>query len=121
MDNLNKNNHEHINEHQHDHNHEHHHQHGGVKDYMTAVAEYRKTFASKQDVIDKTPDPAVRDMILRMEQIGCSTAFDRFDTQKPQCSFGLAGVCCRICNMGPCKITPKSPRGVCGADAEEIC
>ncbi|OPX49503.1 anaerobic carbon-monoxide dehydrogenase catalytic subunit [Clostridium thermobutyricum] len=120
MDNLNKNNHEHINEHQHDHNHEHHHQHGGVKDYMTAVAEYRKTFASKQDVIDKTPDPAVRDMILRMEQIGCSTAFDRFDTQKPQCSFGLAGVCCRICNMGPCKITPKSPRGVCGADADLI-
>lgn len=81
---------------------------------MSAVAEYRKTFASKQDVIDKTPDPELRDMILRMEQIGCSIAFDRFDTKKSQCSFGLAGVCCRICNM-PCKITPKSPRGVCGA------
>lgn len=87
---------------------------------MTAVAEYRKTFASKQDVLDRTPDPAVREMLLRMEQIGCDTTFDRFDQQKPQCSFGLAGVCCKNCNMGPCKITPKSPRGVCGADADLI-
>ena len=87
---------------------------------MKAVAEYRKTFASKQDVLDHTPDPAVREMMLRMEQIGLSTVFDRFDAQKPQCSFGLAGVCCKICNMGPCKITPKSPRGVCGADADLI-
>lgn len=87
---------------------------------MKAVAEYRKTFASKQDVLDHTPDPAVREMMLRMEQIGLTTVFDRFDAQKPQCSFGLAGVCCKFCNMGPCKITPKSPRGVCGADADLI-
>lgn len=91
-----------------------------IKDYMTAVAEYRKTFPSKQDVIDQTPDPAVREMMLRAEQIGMDTAFDRFDAQQPQCSFGLAGVCCKICNMGPCKITPKSPKGVCGADADLI-
>ena len=91
-----------------------------IKDYMTAVAEYRKTFPSKQDVIDQTPDPAVREMMLRAEQIGIDTAFDRFDAQQPQCSFGLAGVCCKICNMGPCKITPKSPKGVCGADADLI-
>lgn len=91
-----------------------------IKDYMTAVAEYRKTFPSKQDVIEQTPDPAVREMMLRAEQIGIDTAFDRFDAQQPQCSFGLAGVCCKICNMGPCKITPKSPKGVCGADADLI-
>lgn len=91
-----------------------------IKNYMTAVAEYRKTFPSKQDVIDQTPDPAVREMMLRAEQIGMDTAFDRFDAQQPQCSFGLAGVCCKICNMGPCKITPKSPKGVCGADADLI-
>ena len=98
-----------------------HHHHGGeVNDYLQAVTEYRKTFASKQDVLDKTPDPAVKQMILHMEQIGCDTTFDRFDKQKPQCSFGLAGVCCKICNMGPCKVTPKSPKGVCGADADLI-
>lgn len=114
--------HEHAHPHDHDHGHDHAHPHvhGGVADYMKAVAEYRKTFASKQDVLDHTPDPAVREMMLRMEQIGISTVFDRFDAQKPQCSFGLAGVCCKICNMGPCKITPKSPRGVCGADADLI-
>ena len=112
--------HEHAHEHAHGHDHAHPHVHGGVTDYMKAVAEYRKTFASKQDVLDHTPDPAVREMMLRMEQIGLSTVFDRFDAQKPQCSFGLAGVCCKFCNMGPCKITPKSPRGVCGADADLI-
>lgn len=96
------------------------HHHNEVNDYMTAVAEYRKTFASKQDVIDKTPDPAVKEMILQLDKLGCDTAFDRFDKQKPQCTFGLAGVCCKICNMGPCKVTPKATRGVCGADADLI-
>ena len=91
-----------------------------IRDYMNAVSEYRKTFPSKQDVIEQTPDPAVREMLLRMEQLGIDTAFDRFDTQKPQCNFGLAGICCKICNMGPCRITQKSPKGVCGADADLI-
>ena len=131
----------HHHDHDHDHHHDHDHSHGkalptdkwvphthepgvphehGVNDYMKAVAEYRKTWPTKQDVIEQTPDPAVREMILRMEQIGCDTVFDRFDKQQPQCTFGIAGVCCRICFMGPCKITPKSPRGVCGADADLI-
>ena len=91
-----------------------------TKDYMNAVQEYRKTFPSKQDVIEQTPDPAVREMLLRMEQSGIDTAFDRFDAQKPQCNFGLCGTCCKICNMGPCRITPKAPKGVCGADADLI-
>ena len=102
------------------HGHHHHGNHHGVSDYVEAVTEYRKTFPSKQDVIEKTPDPAVKEMILHMEQIGCDTTFDRFDNQKPQCTFGLAGVCCKICNMGPCKITKKSPKGVCGADKDLI-
>ena len=91
-----------------------------IRDYMNAVAEYKKTFPSKQDVINQTPDPAVREMLLRMEQLGIDTAFDRFDSQKPQCNFGLAGICCKICNMGPCRITAKSPKGVCGADADLV-
>lgn len=91
-----------------------------VDDYMKAVSEYRKSFPSKQDVIEQAPDPAVREMLLRLQEMGCETTFDRFDQQQPQCSFGIAGVCCRNCSMGPCKITPKSPRGVCGADADLI-
>lgn len=104
----------------HHHNSDENHSHGDVKDYLTAVAEYKKTFPSKQDVIDNTPDPAVRAMILRMDQLGIDTPFSRFDKQKPQCNFGIAGTCCKICFMGPCKITKKSPKGICGADADLI-
>lgn len=99
---------------------EHFHEAEFTEDYMKAVAEYKKTFPSRQDVLDRTPDPAVRQMMLNMEQIGVDTTFDRFDKQKPMCSYGLSGTCCKICNMGPCRITPKSPRGVCGADGDLI-
>lgn len=98
----------------------HHGQSGDFHDYLEAVAEYKKTFATKQDVLEQTPDTAVKEMMLHMEKVGCKTIFDRFEEQKPQCSFGIAGVCCRNCNMGPCKVTAKSPRGVCGADADII-
>lgn len=131
-----KHTHHHEHDHEHGHHHHHHHHHHeegplkpgehpdwrthvhapgehheiGVNDYMTAVAAYRKTFASKEDVLEQTPDPAVREMIKYLGQLGHETIFDRFDQQKPQCTFGLAGVCCKNCNMGPCKITKKSPR-----------
>ena len=91
-----------------------------IRDYMNAVSDYRKTFPSKDEVLENTPDPAVREMILRQNQLGFDTTFDRFDSQQPQCGFGMAGICCKICNMGPCKITSKSPKGVCGADADLI-
>lgn len=81
---------------------------------------YRKSFPSKADVLAKTPDPAVREMLVRLADIGVSTVFDRFDAQKAHCGHGLEGTCCRICNMGPCSVTAKSPRGVCGADADVI-
>ena len=98
----------------------HHHNHGEFHDYTEAVTEYRKTFASKQDVLEHTPDPAVKALLTHMEDKGLKTIFDRFEEQKPQCSFGLAGVCCRNCSMGPCKVTKKSPQGVCGANADVI-
>lgn len=78
------------------------------------------SYPSKQDVMNQTPDPSVREMLKHMEEQGIETTFDRFDAQKPQCRFGSSGVCCRNCNMGPCKITERSPRGVCGADAHVI-
>ena len=51
---------------------------------------------------------------------GAETWEDRKNNQTPQCRFGDGGICCRICSMGPCRITPKSPRGICGADADAI-
>ena len=115
--------HTHVDEHgnviEHCHEH-HHHDVNDITDYNEAVNAYRKTFPNKQRVIEETPDPAVKAMLLRMEQLGIDNSFDRFDKQQPQCNFGLAGICCRICHMGPCRITKKSPRGVCGADADLI-
>lgn len=111
--------HHHDHEHPHEHGH-HHHGPEAVNDYANAVAAYRKTFASKQDVMTQAPDPAVREMVAYMDRIGCENCFDRFDQQKPQCTFGLAGVCCKNCTLGPCKITKKAPRGVCGAGADLI-
>ena len=51
---------------------------------------------------------------------GATTWEDRKKAMTPQCSFGEQGICCRICSMGPCRITPKTPRGICGADAHAI-
>ena len=45
---------------------------------------------------------------------------DRNKKQTPHCKFGEDGVCCRICSMGPCRITPKADKGICGADAHAI-
>ena len=79
-----------------------------------------RKFPSKADVLERTPDPAVRTMLRHLEEAGIETSLDRFDAQKPHCGFGLNGTCCKNCHMGPCRITPKSPRGVCGADAHLI-
>jgi carbon-monoxide dehydrogenase catalytic subunit len=54
---------------------------------------------------------------------GMKTALDRWELQQPQCKFGEEGICCRICNMGPCRAisTAKGERvGVCGATADTI-
>ena len=51
---------------------------------------------------------------------GASTWEDRKAAMGVQCGFGEKGICCRNCSMGPCRITPKSPRGICGADAHAI-
>ena len=44
----------------------------------------------------------------------------RVKKQTPHCKFGEQGVCCRICAMGPCRITPKASRGICGCDVHGI-
>lgn len=69
---------------------------------------------------NKVSDGASLDMLVKA-QIECvETCFDRMELQKNQCSFGKSGVCCRNCHMGPCRITSKAPKGVCGADVDTI-
>ncbi|MCQ2421129.1 MAG: carbon monoxide dehydrogenase, partial [Clostridia bacterium] len=54
------------------------------------------------------------------KKVGADTWQQRVKNQTPHCGFGEAGTCCRICSMGPCRITPKSPRGICGCDVHGI-
>ncbi|MDW7674739.1 MAG: carbon monoxide dehydrogenase, partial [Bacillota bacterium] len=68
-------------------------------------------------------DLGVQELLLKAEVDGVETAFDRGRQMEPRCKFGLAGVCCRRCLEGPCRIsfTEKGPqRGVCGATADSI-
>ena len=53
-------------------------------------------------------------------QVGADSWQQRVKNQTPHCKFGEEGVCCRICSMGPCRITPKAPRGICGCDVHGI-
>ncbi len=53
-------------------------------------------------------------------KVGADTWQLRVKNQTPHCKFGEQGVCCRICTMGPCRITPKAPRGICGCDVHGI-
>ncbi|MCD2346770.1 anaerobic carbon-monoxide dehydrogenase catalytic subunit [Clostridium guangxiense] len=52
--------------------------------------------------------------------LNVETSEHRVESQKAKCKFGKEGVCCKLCANGPCRITPKSPRGICGADANTI-
>ena len=53
-------------------------------------------------------------------KVGADAWQFRVKNQTPHCKFGEQGVCCRICSMGPCRITPKAPRGICGCDVHGI-
>ncbi|HIY03196.1 MAG TPA: anaerobic carbon-monoxide dehydrogenase catalytic subunit [Candidatus Blautia faecipullorum] len=53
-------------------------------------------------------------------KVGADSWQLRVKNQTPHCKFGESGVCCRICSMGPCRITPKAPRGICGCDVHGI-
>ena len=68
---------------------------------------------------DKSVDKASIDLAKKAEELGVSTAFKRREQIKP-CPIGAQGMCCKHCSMGPCRITPKNPTGVCGATADTI-
>ncbi len=68
----------------------------------------------------RTVDPAAEAMMAKAGECEIGTAFDRHVDQGKRCPFGEQGLCCRICEMGPCRITKKNLRGVCGANAATI-
>ena len=65
-------------------------------------------------------EEATASLLENGKKVGADSWQQRVKNQTPHCGFGEAGTCCRICSMGPCRITPKAPRGICGCDVHGI-
>ena len=72
---------------------------------------------------DLKKDPAQKQLFERAHEEGIDTIWDREAKQEPHCGFGTLGICCKNCNLGPCRIDPfgeGASQGVCGATADTI-
>ena len=65
-------------------------------------------------------EAATNSLLENAQKVGADTWQQRVKNQTPHCGFGESGTCCRICSMGPCRITKKAPRGICGCDVHGI-
>jgi carbon-monoxide dehydrogenase catalytic subunit len=83
--------------------------------------------AKVADPIAASIDVATQEMIVRAQELGVETIFDRAVAMKP-CNIGNQGTCCKNCSMGPCRLPlPKAGiegedtrKGLCGATANTI-
>jgi len=79
------------------------------------------------DPIAASIDPATQELIVRAQELGIDTVYDRAVQMKP-CNIGVQGTCCKNCSMGPCRLPlPKAGiegedtrKGLCGATANTI-
>ena len=68
---------------------------------------------------EQSIDPAAQEMLIRADKLGIGTAFSRADAMSP-CNIGSSGMCCKLCGMGPCRLTKDGQTGVCGATIDTI-
>ncbi len=73
----------------------------------------------KRSYEEKTIDQAAQQMLIRADELGLKTAFSRAEEMVP-CNIGGAGMCCKLCGMGPCRLTKDGQTGVCGATIDTI-
>ena len=73
----------------------------------------------KRSYEEQSADPAAQEMLIHADSLGLSTAFTRADEMVP-CNIGAAGMCCKLCGMGPCRLTKDGQTGVCGATIDTI-
>ncbi len=74
---------------------------------------------TKRSPEELSADPAAQQMLIRADELGLSTAFTRAEELAP-CNIGGAGMCCKLCGMGPCRLTKDGQTGVCGATIDTI-
>ena len=73
----------------------------------------------KKTVQELSSDPAAQQMLIRADELGLSTAFRRAEDLAP-CNIGGSGMCCKLCGMGPCRLTKEGQTGICGATIDTI-
>lgn len=73
----------------------------------------------KRTIEERSIDPASQQMLIRADELEIGTAFSRADDMAA-CNIGGAGLCCKICGMGPCRLTKDGQTGVCGATIDTI-
>ncbi len=79
------------------------------------------------DPVASSIDTATQQMIVRAQELGIDTVFDRAAAMKP-CNIGIQGICCKNCAMGPCRlpitkdVDPENDtrKGLCGATPNTI-
>ncbi len=75
--------------------------------------------AKRRTADESSIDSASQEMLIRADELNIGTAFSRADEMAP-CNIGSAGMCCKICGMGPCRLTKDGSTGVCGATIDTI-
>ncbi|RLI76096.1 carbon-monoxide dehydrogenase catalytic subunit [Archaeoglobales archaeon] len=61
---------------------------------------------------------SINEMYEKVKKDGITNIVDRFNAQeKGRCPFCTKGLSCKLCSMGPCRISEKNPYGACGIDA----
>ena len=71
----------------------------------------------------KTNDATVERFLSKAADSGISLAWDRYETQLPECGFCETGLSCRDCLQGPCISHPfkdSDKSGVCGKDKDTL-
>ncbi|HTY24488.1 MAG TPA: anaerobic carbon-monoxide dehydrogenase catalytic subunit, partial [Desulfomonilaceae bacterium] len=90
----------------------------------------KKKELAPADWTEHTIDPVTLEGLKIADREGYSTAFHR-SRVTTACPIGKGGSCCKICNMGPCRVLPPKGRtetpeerqkrcGLCGATPETI-
>ena len=61
---------------------------------------------------------SINEMYEKVKKDGVTNIVDRYNAQeKGRCPFCSKGLSCKLCSMGPCRISEKNPYGACGIDA----
>ena len=76
--------------------------------------------ATKREISEYSIDPAAQQMLIRAEKIGHSALHSPARMQWLPATIGGAGMCCKQCGMGPCRLTKNGDVGICGATLDTI-